>query len=92
MCSQLGADVNLNECVIWWGTIREDGRPMVGKDRYAYRVIYQLLYGRLPRRIVLHHTCGNPSCVNPYHLEPMTQGQHIALHAMRIIRAIDGDC
>jgi hypothetical protein len=62
-------------CWVWtagrftegYGGFRVDGRT-----RRAHRVAYELLIGPIAHGLVLDHLCGNPSCVNPAHLEPVT--------------------
>lgn len=39
----------------------------------AHRAVYQSLVGEIPEGLVLDHLCRNPPCVNPGHLEPVTQ-------------------
>jgi hypothetical protein len=43
----------------------------------AHRYIYELLYGKIKKELVLHHTCRHRICVNPAHLEPVTQSENI---------------
>jgi len=38
----------------------------------------------LDKSLVVHHTCGNPNCVNPAHLEVMTPEEHLKLHNTRL--------
>lgn len=38
----------------------------------AHRLVYTLLVGEVPRGLVLDHLCRNRWCVNPYHLDPVT--------------------
>lgn len=63
-----------------WDGHRTDGRPTI-RSRYAYRVIYEAATGEpLNPSTVLHHTCGHPECINPWHLEPLTQSEHMKEH------------
>lgn len=51
-----------------YGQIGIDGRPVK-----AHRVAYELLVGPILAGLVIDHLCRNKSCVNPDHLEPVTQ-------------------
>lgn len=69
-------------CVEWRGA--DDGRQGYGKFKVggrsvrAIRWIYVALgLGKLTRRHVVGHTCDNPRCVNPNHLEAMTHRQNM---------------
>ncbi|MFE5093202.1 HNH endonuclease signature motif containing protein [Streptomyces sp. NPDC056638] len=44
-----------------------------GVQTYAYRVSWTLLRGPIPAGLTIDHLCRNPLCVNPDHLEPVTQ-------------------
>jgi hypothetical protein len=69
-------------CWIWNRTTSEGrGKVQIDKKKtYPYRVLYTMLVGEIPQGYVLHHLCENPLCVNPEHLQPMTQSKHIKLH------------
>jgi hypothetical protein len=41
--------------------------------RRAHRVAFEWLVGPVPKGLVLDHLCRNRGCVNPSHLEPVTQ-------------------
>jgi hypothetical protein len=66
-------------CLKWKGTHRVDGRPIRGK-LYVYQLAYEIKHGPLKRGLILHHRCKNVWCINPDHLEPMTQSQHMREH------------
>lgn len=41
--------------------------------RRAHCVAWQAVHGEVPGGNVLDHTCRNPACVNPAHIEAVTQ-------------------
>lgn len=47
------------------------------KWRIAHRWVYELLVGPIPTGLVLDHLCRNTICVNPRHLEPVTQRENM---------------
>lgn len=48
-----------------------------GLSRQAHRIAYELFVGDVPKGLVLDHICRNRVCVNPAHLEPVTQGENL---------------
>lgn len=57
-----------------YGQFRPDYRgPSVVSHRYAY----ELLVGPIPDGLQLDHLCRTRACVNPAHLEPVTQIENI---------------
>jgi hypothetical protein len=53
---------------------RADGkwRPTV-----AHRVAYELYIAEIPPGLVIDHLCRNRSCVNPWHMEPVTFAENV---------------
>lgn len=47
------------------------------KTRRAHRVAYLALVGAIPDGLVLDHLCRVKACVNPAHLEPVTQRENV---------------
>jgi hypothetical protein len=42
----------------------------------AHRFAYELFVDEIPDGLTLDHLCRNPRCVNPGHLEPVTQREN----------------
>lgn len=72
------------DCWEWTAAITADGYgnfSMVRDGRkiyrYAHRLTYQSLVGEIPAGLVIDHLCRNRKCVNPAHLEPVTDRTNI---------------
>ena len=50
---------------------------VLGKPVVAHRAIYEWKRGPIPDGMKLDHLCRNPSCVNPDHLEIVTQCENV---------------
>lgn len=65
-------------------TVDGYGRFWTGEiERGAHRVAYEWLVGTIPEGMQLDHLCRNRACVNPDHLEPVTQRKNILRGAGR---------
>jgi len=63
-------------CWIWQRTTTAYGYGWIrvnGKGTNAHRAIYERLHGPVPPGLVVDHLCRNRICVNPDHLEVVTQ-------------------
>ena len=58
-----------DECWLWQGDVDAEGRGVYGDARADARA-YELALGEEPGS-ALAHSCGEPRCVNPEHLEPV---------------------
>ena len=70
-------------CWLWQRSLRHDGAAQVnvgGRIRAAHRLAYELRHGAIPDGLHLHHTCRTYRCINPDHLEAMTQSEHNRRH------------
>ena len=50
------------------------------RTQTAHRAVYEMLVGPIPAGITLHHLCGVKVCVNPAHMELLTQTEHNRRH------------
>ena len=55
-----------------YGRISENNRPL-----YAHRVSYEMHKGPIPDGLVVDHICRVRSCVNPDHLQAITNSENL---------------
>ncbi len=73
------AKIEVNDCWDWQGS-KINGYGDInfeGKRWKAHRLVWILLVGEIPIGLVLDHVCRNKGCVNPDHLEPVTDRENI---------------
>lgn len=89
-------------CWLWTASVKPEGYGQFAinrKPQYAHRIAWTLLRGRIPGRMTLDHVkerCRNRNCVNPNHLEVVTnkenvlRGRGIAARNARKVRCVRG--
>lgn len=78
-------EIDNNGCWYWIGARNNGGYGMVAKtfagvqkNQLAHRVMYTLFYGAIPDNKVVDHICNTPACVNPRHLQCISQDANMA--------------
>lgn len=76
-------DPSLGPCWLWTGAAGNGYGTFYLAGRYvaAHRTAYEWLRVEIPAGLLLDHLCRVPRCVNPWHLEPVTQ-------AVNMLRAV----
>ena len=70
--------VQVDECWSWTGVLtKSDGKgygrvTFRGKKYLVHRVVYEAMVAEIPAGLQLDHLCRNRTCVNPWHIEPVT--------------------
>lgn len=68
-------------CWVWTGSRNPKGYGSVSTGKHtsalAHRTTYEIANGAIPEGLQLDHTCLNTSCVNPAHLEPVTNAENM---------------
>lgn len=74
-----------NNCWLWLGSIKGEYGNLYAslpgekhnRSLQAHRLVYTMLIGPVSDQLVLDHLCRNTYCVNPFHLEVVTERTNI---------------
>jgi len=64
------------------------GRVNIQGEHFAHRYVYQQTRGCIPVGMELDHLCCNRGCVNPDHLEPVTETTNIRRSTVAKLTAV----
>lgn len=73
-------EVSPSGCWLWTQSRSRDGygwASLNNRTHQAHRLAYELLVGKPPVGMVLDHLCRIRHCVNPSHLEPVTNRENL---------------
>jgi hypothetical protein len=76
-------------CWPWLASLNDSGYGQImisGRPHRAHRIAWELLRGEIPEGLVSDHLCRNRSCVNPWHLELVTNEENINRGMFHITR------
>lgn len=70
----------VGDCLEWQGYVEPKGYGTITRNKKSKRVhrcTYEMVKGKIKKGLVLDHLCRNKICVNPDHLEPVTDGVNV---------------
>ncbi len=79
----------ITKCWLYTGSFYGNGYGRIydeQKEKLAHRIAYEVFVGPIPDGMVVDHMCRNKLCLNPKHLDAVTQGEN----AMRGIWEMSG--
>ena len=71
-------------CWVWVQCLTRPTIRLDGKTVNAHRAFYEEEHGKIQEGLVLDHVCNNGKCVNPWHLDEVTQKVNMRRHYFRL--------
>lgn len=84
--SKIDRSAGPNACWPWTGAISDTGYGVFSENSRFFRPhrrAYEFTNGPIPPGLEICHTCDNPPCCNPAHLEALTHAENMAQMADR---------
>ena len=81
-----------DDCWLWTGSRDPAGYGRLysrGRILRAHRLSYEIHVGPIPTGLVIDHLCRNTSCVNPTHLEPVTNYVNVVVRGVTSAAAVN---
>lgn len=78
-------------CWRWLGGLDAHGYAQIGggppdhRMLKGHRVAYELVRGAIPSGLVIDHLCRNKACVNPWHMEPVSNAENVRRAAAWVV-------
>ena len=68
-------------CFLWIGSITDSGYGEINARKthgtnLAHRIMYEIVRGPIPKGLDIDHLCRVRNCVNPDHMEPVTNQEN----------------
>ena len=72
--------IDASGCWLWTRSLDKDGYGqfyLERKMKKPHRLMYELIVSKIPDGLVIDHLCKVRHCVNPKHLEPVTNKENV---------------
>lgn len=72
--------MKVSPCLTWPGSLSNEGyaiKKIKGKQYSVHKTVYEVLVEKVPQGLVLDHLCRNRACINPFHLEIVTNKENV---------------
>lgn len=92
---RVAVTVDVTECWLWTGNLDFEGYPRYkrqGRHIRAHRVMYVLTHGTIDSTQTVDHLCRVKQCVNPAHLEMVSNQENAARARAAMWAARGGRC
>lgn len=80
ICKKILLPTDPNGCWLQKNALNDKGYArwsVLGRTVYGHRAVYEMFNGPIPEGKVLDHLCRNTACVNPDHVEVVTQSENM---------------